>query len=103
MKRQVRGSRDEALSAAMDRLLEGKPVKSDGRLTIANLAREAGVSRATANRATNILTKFRQAVEQKRVMEQTTNSAPLSSEDERRIAHVRAQQIQARALLSEAN
>ncbi|AKO98825.1 hypothetical protein GLS40_16955 [Pseudooceanicola sp. 216_PA32_1] len=50
-----------ALRAAMKRLLEGTSVHTDGRLTIANLAREAGVSRATANRATAVLGEFRAA------------------------------------------
>lgn len=48
-----------ALVEAMQRLLEGRPARTDGALTIANLAREAGVSRATANRATDILARFR--------------------------------------------
>ncbi len=50
-----------ALRSAMKRLLEGTSVHTDGRLTIANLAREAGVSRATANRATVVLGEFRAA------------------------------------------
>ena len=33
-----------ALEEAMQRLLEGRPARTDGALTIANLAREAGVS-----------------------------------------------------------
>jgi polyhydroxyalkanoate synthesis regulator phasin len=45
----------------MTRLLEGVPQHTDDRLTISNLAREAGVSRATANRAEAILTEFRSA------------------------------------------
>jgi hypothetical protein len=49
----------DALEEAMQRLLEGRPVRTDGALTVANLAREAGVSRATANRATDILARFR--------------------------------------------
>jgi hypothetical protein len=48
-----------ALEQAMQRLLEGCPSRTDGALTIANLAREAGVSRATANRATDVLARFR--------------------------------------------
>ena len=43
----------------MQRLLEGRLARTDGALTIANLAREAGVARATANRATDILAGFR--------------------------------------------
>jgi AcrR family transcriptional regulator len=48
-----------ALEEAMQRLLGGRPSHTDGALTIANLAREAGVSRATANRATDIVDRFR--------------------------------------------
>ena len=53
-----------ALEEAMQRLLEGRPARTDGALTIANLAREAGVSRATANRATGILDRFRARLDQ---------------------------------------
>lgn len=52
-----------ALQTAMKRLLSGKPHRTDGRLTISNLAIEAGVSRATANRATALLAEFRNGVE----------------------------------------
>lgn len=51
-----------ALRAAMTRLLDGQPERCDGALTIANLAREAGVSRATANRDTSLIAAFRQAI-----------------------------------------
>jgi ACT domain-containing protein len=54
----------DALEEAMQRLLEGRPARTDGTLTIANLAREAGVSRATANRATDILARFRDHLDQ---------------------------------------
>jgi len=50
-----------ALRAAMKRLLDGRPERTDGALTVANLAREAGVSRATANRAVDLLAEFRAA------------------------------------------
>ncbi len=39
----------------MDRLLTGRPQRTDGRLIKDNLWKEAGVSRATMNRATGIL------------------------------------------------
>jgi hypothetical protein len=56
------GSKSEAaLRAAMARLLDGRPERTDGALTVANLAREAGVSRATANRAADLLAEFRAA------------------------------------------
>jgi hypothetical protein len=43
------------LREAMDRLTAGRPRHTDGRLIKDNLWREAGVSRATMNRATGIL------------------------------------------------
>ncbi|RXH42701.1 hypothetical protein [Bradyrhizobium zhanjiangense] len=56
------GSKSEAaLRAAMARLLDGRPERTDGALTVANLARESGVSRATANRAVDLLAEFRAA------------------------------------------
>ena len=56
------GAKSEAaLRAAMARLLDGRPERTDGALTVANLAREAGVSRATANRAVGLLAEFRAA------------------------------------------
>ena len=50
MNRPVSAPTHQALRSAMDRLLAGAPKASDGRLTIVNLAIEAGVSRATAYR-----------------------------------------------------
>ncbi|MEU7261688.1 hypothetical protein AB0B21_38715 [Streptomyces rimosus] len=47
-----------ALRAAMQRLFDGKPQHTDGRLTKENLWREAQVSRATMNRAAAILTEW---------------------------------------------
>ncbi|QIJ60660.1 helix-turn-helix domain-containing protein [Streptomyces sp. JB150] len=49
----------------MDRLLAGEPQRSDGSLTVASLAREAGISRATAYRATEALEAFRQRVDER--------------------------------------
>jgi len=46
---------EQALRVAMDRLLAGKPFRTDGKLTKNNLWREAGVSRATMNRANAVL------------------------------------------------
>lgn len=61
MTRPVSQKTEEALRAAIKRLLDGTSVHTDGRLNVANLAREAGVSRATANRATVVLAEFRTA------------------------------------------
>ncbi|WP_329588898.1 hypothetical protein OG195_12570 [Streptomyces sp. NBC_01362] len=49
---------EKSLREAMERLLAGTPARTDGKLTKNNLWREAGVSRATMNRATNILTEW---------------------------------------------
>jgi uncharacterized protein YlxW (UPF0749 family) len=46
------------LRNAMERLLNGAAVNSDGRLTKSNLAQEAGVSRATMHRANALLAKW---------------------------------------------
>ncbi|GAA2820841.1 hypothetical protein [Nonomuraea rubra] len=47
-----------ALRAAMKRLFAGQPQRTDGRLTKQNLWQEAGVSRATMNRAQTILAEW---------------------------------------------
>jgi predicted nucleic acid-binding Zn-ribbon protein len=53
---------EAALRVAMTRLLAGRPHRTDGRLTISNLAREANIGRATANRAAKVLEEFRAAI-----------------------------------------
>ena len=42
----------------MDRLCNGTSQRTNGQLTVSNLAKEAGVSRATANRAEAVLAEF---------------------------------------------
>ena len=46
------------LREAMDRLLAGRPQRTDGRLIKDNLWKEAGLSRATMNRAVRILAEW---------------------------------------------
>jgi hypothetical protein len=46
------------LRDAMDRLLAGRPQRTDGRLIKDNLWKEAGLSRATMNRATQIMAEW---------------------------------------------
>ena len=46
------------LRDAMDRLLAGRPQRTDGRLIKDNLWKEAGLSRATMNRAVQILAEW---------------------------------------------
>ncbi|CAL9278964.1 hypothetical protein [Streptomyces sp. SudanB182_2057] len=49
---------EQALREAMERLLVGRPERTDGKLSKNNLWREAGVSRATMNRATAVLAEW---------------------------------------------
>ncbi|MGK8558802.1 hypothetical protein [Nocardia gipuzkoensis] len=53
-----------ALRAAMHRLLTGRSERTDGRLTKANLGREAQISQATLHRAKTILREWDTAVTQ---------------------------------------
>ena len=94
----VSPSTEQALRAAMQRLLSGAAVRTDGRLTVVNLAIEAGVSRATANRATAVLAEFRSAVAGRRAREARVEAAFAGAGEESRNAHILAQHIQARAL-----
>lgn len=48
-------STERKLRAALDRLIAGHPIRTDGKLTVTGLAREAGVSRATAHRYPDVL------------------------------------------------
>lgn len=50
------------LRDAMDRLLAGRPQRTDGRLIKDNLWKEAGLSRATMNRAVEILAEWNHRV-----------------------------------------
>lgn len=63
---------EEALRAASDRLLRGEPTRSDGALTVASLAVEAGVSRASAYRCPQAVAEFRKLVAEQ---EDTASSA----------------------------
>lgn len=53
---------EQKLRAAMKRLLDGKPIRTDGRLIKSNLHIEAGVSRATMNRALAVLEEWNSTV-----------------------------------------
>ncbi len=55
---------ENKLRAAMQRLLDGTPHRTDGALTKENLAREAAVSHATVHRAETILSEWNSRVEQ---------------------------------------
>jgi len=94
----VSRANETALHEAMERLLAGRAVRTDSRLTIANLAREAGVSRATANRAAAVLTAYRAAVAALKGRGPEPAGGREKRGEERRAAHIHAQHIQARAL-----
>ncbi|MET8621041.1 hypothetical protein [Streptomyces albidoflavus] len=49
---------EQALREAMERLFAGRPTRTDGKLTKNNLWREAGVSRATMNRAASVISEW---------------------------------------------
>ena len=95
----VSAATKQALQDAMERLLAGHALKTDGRMTAVNLAIEAGVSRATASRATELLADYRRrAAAIQRARGQELEVARAGSGEESRNAHILAQHIQARAL-----
>jgi hypothetical protein len=55
---EVGAATEAKLRNAMERLLNGTAINSDGRLTKSNLAKEAGVSRATTLRADAVLAEW---------------------------------------------
>lgn len=97
----VSASTEKALRAALGRLAAGNAMQTDGRLTVANLAREAGVSRATANRAQLILSNLRGMV--KALKQVGPEHPPLprvhDERNRREMDNLVAQHVQVRALL----
>jgi hypothetical protein len=61
-KQGVSAESEAKLLAAMERLLGGTAVSTDGALTFENLHTEAGVSRATMNRSRTVI-RFRERIE----------------------------------------
>src|ERR1019366_3081618 len=79
------------LREAMARLVAGRPRVTNGHLTVANLAREAGVGRSTANRAVNVLDAFhRAAARVPRQRSPETDVAAARSRDAADIAGLKA-------------
>lgn len=101
----VSSSTEGALRAALFRLISGTACRSDGRLTVATLASEAGVSRATANRAPTILSELRKAAAAAKLSRlEEPRSPQIDVERERRDReNVIAQHVQVRALLQRAD
>lgn len=98
----VSSSTERALRAALIRLVSGNATRTNGLLTVANLAREAGVSRATANRASAILAELREAAAEvaRLARIEKPRSPQIDAErDQRELANMIAQHVQVRALL----
>ena len=76
----------DALRTAMTRLLTGTPQHTDGQLTKENLYREAGVSRATMNRAAAVLAAWDTALAARRTTEPTTRRDTENEDLRRRLS-----------------
>ncbi|WP_194396705.1 hypothetical protein [Microbacterium atlanticum] len=59
----ITAATERKLRDAMERLLNGAAVRTDGRIIKENLYREAGVSRATMNRATAVMDEWARRVD----------------------------------------
>ncbi len=98
--RPVSAEIEARLRAALARLASGRTSATDGRLSIANLAREAGVGRATANRASAVLAELRHAAALARAALPTPVEHGEDNERSRRVGeNILAQHTQVRALL----
>jgi len=99
----VSAQTEAALRAALARLVEGRPTRTDGHLSAANLAREAGLARATVHRATTILTELKAVQSVDRAGPLPPQRGVLQAERTRQEAeHLQAQHLQVRALLARA-
>ncbi len=86
---------EHKLRVAMDQLCNGTSQRTNGQLTVSNLAKEAGVSRATANRAEAVLSDFHNRII---ALEETPEKLPglrdQNRELERRLAHMTTEKNQ---------
>ena len=86
---------EQKLRAAMDRLCNGTSARTNGQLTVSNLAKEAGVSRATANRAEAVLAEFHnRTIALQETPERLPGLRDQNRELERRLAQVTAEKNQ---------
>lgn len=95
---QVSPATHKKLEDAMQRLLDGKSRRTDGALTKNNLHTEAGVSRATMNRASDILTRWDFAVS-----DRSSNDRPEDAAELQHRRELRKSQEAARALRADLN
>ena len=86
---------EQKLRAAMDRLCNGTSQRTNGQFTVSNLAKEAGVSRATANRAETVLIEFHnRMIAFQETPEKLLDLRDQNRELERRLAQVTAEKNQ---------
>ena len=86
---------EHKLRGAMDRLCNGTSQHTNGQLTVSNLAKEAGVSRATANRAEAVLAEFHnRTIALQEIPERLPGLHDQNRELERRLALVTAEKNQ---------
>ncbi len=86
---------EQKLRAAMDRLCNGTSQRTNGQLTVSNLAKEAGVSRATTNRAEAVLVEFHnRTVALQETPEKLPGLRDQNRELERRLAQVTTEKNQ---------
>lgn len=97
----VSAQTEAALRAALARLIEGRATRTDGRLSAANLAREAEVARTTVHRAVAILAELKAVQSVGRAPPTPPERGVLQAERARQDAeHLNAQHLQVRALLA---
>lgn len=86
---------EKKLREAMDRLLSGTQQLTDGRLIKENLYKEAGVSRATMNRATSILAEWETKSVGPQPRDRTIEQLQQSDAEHRDIIKILRQEIRA--------
>jgi len=79
-------STEKKLRAALDRLLAGTAVRTDGRLTVSGLAREAEVSRATAHRYPVVLEDLAAALQRPECVTEASDPSVSLAERNARLA-----------------
>src|SRR5437667_12407329 len=86
---------ERKLRDAMDHLLSGTSQRTDGQLTVSSLAKEAGVGRATANRAEAVLADFHnRTIALQEIPEKLPGLRDQNRELERRLAQVTTEKNQ---------
>src|SRR5689334_10409198 len=86
---------ERKLREAMGRLCNGTSQRTNGQLTVSSLAKEAGVSRATANRAEAVLAEFHnRTVALQETPEKLPGLRDQNRELERRLAQVTTEKNQ---------